>query len=128
MNYSMIKPPGTPKNLCFFQKNVIFRPFLIQKTLIFEYVTQNNHRKLMAKTWRKNRNWFNSIHFSQYQYGRKTAIFGATMQIFSMIHHINMKKFPAKFYNNNLNGSIFEFFSIPKIGYISENITDREER
>ena len=48
------------------------------------------------------------------------------MPIFRMIHRINMKKLSAKFYNNNLNGSIFEFFGIQKIGHISETITARE--
>ena len=76
----------------------------------------------MAKTGRKNTNRFNFWHFSKYQNGHTAAIFRARMQISSMIHRINMKKLPAKFYNNNLNRSIFEFFGLPKISHISEDI------
>ena len=47
---------------------------------------------------------------------------------FSAIHRIDITKLPVKFYNNNFNGSIFEFFSEPKIGHISETIIDRDER
>ena len=56
-------PMHAPKKL-FFRKKwhilTIFNP----KTLIFEYVTQNNHRKLMAKTGQKIINRFNFCHFS----------------------------------------------------------------
>ena len=53
-NYSMIKPPGTPLKSYFFEKkNVDIAAIFNPKTLIFEYVTQNNHRKHLAKTgWR----------------------------------------------------------------------------
>ena len=54
--------------------------------------------------------------------------FRPRMPIFSMIYRINMKNLPVKFYNNILNGSIFEIFGIPKIGHISESITDRDGR
>ena len=119
-------PRYLPKRFIFRKKWHILAIFNL-KTLIFEYVTQNNHRKLLAKSGRKNINWFNFWHFSKYQKDRKVAIFRARMPIFNMIHRINMKKLPDKFYDNNLNGSIFEFFGIPKISHISENITDRDE-
>ena len=65
----------------------------------------------MAKTGRKK---YESVQifdiFPKYQNGRKVAIFRATMQIFSMIHRINMKKVSSKFYDNNLNGSSFRNF------------------
>ena len=127
MNYSMIKPPGTSQKALFSEKNGIFWPFSFRKHSFFEYVTQNNHRKFLAKSGQKNINRFNFWHFSNYQKDRKVAIFRARMPIFSMIHRINMKTIPAKFYDNNLNGSIFEFFGIPKIRHISENIIDRDE-
>ena len=69
----------------------------------------------MAKIGRKNIIRFNFWHFSKYQNGRKVAILRARMPIFSMLHRINMKNLPVKFDNNNLNGSIFKFFGIPKI-------------
>ena len=67
-------------------------------------------------------------HFSKYKNGRKSVIFRQRMPIFCTIHPINMKKLPAKFYDNNLNGSIFKFFGIPKIGHNSETITDGDKR
>ena len=102
-------PRYLPKSYIFEKKwhiSAIFNP----KKLIFEYVTQNNHRKLLAKSGRKNINRFNFWHFSKYKNGRKSAIFRPRMPIFGTIHHINMKKLPAKFYDNNLNGSIFRNF------------------
>ena len=47
--------------------------------------------------------------------------------IFGTIHRINMKKLPAKFNDNSLNGSIFRNFLHTKNSHISETITDREE-
>ena len=118
----MIKPSGTSQKAIFSRKKWHISAIFILKMLIFEYVTQNNHRKFLAKSGRKNIYRFNFWHFSKYQNDRKVAIFRARMPIFSMIHHINMKKLPVKFYDNNLNGSIYEFFGTPKISNISENI------
>ena len=103
------KAPRHPQKAIFSKKgyiSAIFNP----KTLIFKYVTQNNHRKLLAKTGWKNINRFHFWQFSKYKNGHKSANFRPRMPIFGTIHHINMKKLPAKFYDNNLNGSIFQNF------------------
>ena len=71
----MIKPPGTPQKANFFFKKRNVLAIFNPKTLILRCVTHNNHRKLLVKT-----GW----------------------KIFEMIHCINMKTLPAKFYDNNL--------------------------
>ena len=105
----MIKPLGTPKKL-FFRKNGIFRPFLIRKRSFSNMLL----RKIIENFWRKlgekiligsDFGIFPSTKMavSQPFLGRECLIFGT-------IHRINMKKVSAKFYDNNLNGSIFQNF------------------
>ena len=60
--------------------------------------------------------------------GRKSTILRLRMSIFGTIHRINMKKPPAKLYDNNLNSSIYRNFWYTKIGHISESMTIRDER
>ena len=79
------RQPPPPQKKLFFWKNGIFRPVFHPKTLIFEYVTQNNHRKLLAKAGWKNINPFNFWLFSKYKNGPKPATFRPIMSIFGTI-------------------------------------------
>ena len=132
IRFSMIKPPGNPQK-AIFSKKWHNSAICNLKTLIFEYATQNNHRKLLAKTgWNKysEKILIRSIFgiFPSTKMAVSRPFLGRECRFLTRFITLIWRSFLPNFMTITWTVQFFEIFGISKIGYISETITDRNEQ